>query len=113
MERVEGRSERQSLPRLPIDVHLRAKVTENVFDPSPKRYVGDWGTNGYTTAPTPTIRIEKSSRKSACDSVCHLALKRGVTRVGKDPFETDFAIHSLGAVVRRDGGVVAQNLLPL
>ena len=26
-----------------------AKATENVFDPSPKRYPGDWGTNGYTS----------------------------------------------------------------
>jgi len=36
-----------------------AKVTENVFDPSQKRYVGDWGTNGYTTPISPTIGFDE------------------------------------------------------
>ncbi len=34
------------------------KVTENVFDLSPKRYVGDWGTRGYTTPISPMIGID-------------------------------------------------------
>lgn len=39
-----------------------SKVTENVFDPSPKRYVGDWGTNGYTTEVSPVIGIDENLR---------------------------------------------------
>ena len=37
-----------------------AKATENVFDPSPKRYPGDWGTNGYTSKSKSVVGFDRT-----------------------------------------------------
>lgn len=40
-----------------------SSATENVFDPVPKRYPGDWGNGGYQTKITPTINAENEFKK--------------------------------------------------
>jgi hypothetical protein len=38
-------------------------ATENVFDPAPKRFPGDWGDGGYKTTTAPTFNLDGDVKK--------------------------------------------------